>query len=105
MPKTNRPVCCVCNVANTVIPTAPPHYGRYKCPKCGRDDGYAPMPPEKYKDYVMPFGRNMGLSLAKIATRPSGLKYLEWASANLSKPRLRELISAYLDQLKETASA
>ena len=93
-------VCPVCAVALQLErPGTPPHWGNWRCPKCGKHRGWVGTPPSEYPDYVMPFGRNKGLTLSTIASRKSGVDYLRWCAENLKDGRVREVIATYLTQL------
>jgi len=98
----DAPDCPLCNVATKMERTAPPHWGAWMCPQCGKNRGWAATPPSEYPRYVMPYGRFMGKTLAEIAQRASGRSYLEWCAVNLKSDRVREVISVFLAQQVKT---
>jgi uncharacterized protein (DUF3820 family) len=97
-----RTTCPYCSGRLEVIRDAPPpHWGRLVCWDCRRCLGFAPTPmePEAIAGYTMPFGKHRGRTLTEIGAidRP----YLEWAARNLVKPRMREVITFYLEHAPE----
>ena len=94
--------CPVCALECTIERIAPPspHWGRFRCPSCGKHRGWAATPPSEYHAFKMPFGRHKGRTLAEIAKAPSGVGYLQWCAASLTNDRLRQVIGTYLEQLK-----
>ena len=92
------PTCCSYDIA--LIPTAkPPHWGELRCMVCGVFCGWAPTPPWLAAEWAMPFGEYRGQTLSTIWATDRGRSYLEWAAANMNKPRIREMISYFLDHI------
>lgn len=94
--------CPVCDVACRLEHLGPrsPHYGVWRCPKCGKHRGWAPTPPEEYSAWKMPFGVHTGSTLTAIAQQPGGRSYLEWVAKNVSSARVREVVRGFLAQLR-----
>jgi len=64
-----------------------------RCPTCGRGHGYAPKNINPL-EFIMPFGKHIGLPLGEIAKRDR--PYLEWARANFKRANIVSRINAVL---------
>jgi hypothetical protein len=99
-----KAICPLCECALQIErPASPPHWGLWRCPVCKKNRGWVPTPPEELHGWVMPMGRNKGLTLSTIAGRTSGVEYLRWCAENLKDTRLRKVIATYLQQLEAEA--
>ena len=97
----NRTVCSRCSGALTVTKGAPwPHWGWLTCERCAHRQGYAATPLTHVDSYVMPIGKHKNRMLAEIAATDPG--YLRWAATNLSKPRMREVVTFFLARHEAT---
>jgi len=98
MTLTNCPVC-ECTLEIIRFPEGAFLWGRYWCPSCETTRGFASTPLDQAASWRMQFGKYAGWSLLEIDREPRGRDYLRWAAANI--PRAREMISAYLEAVRE----
>ncbi len=103
---TQGRLCHYCGSDDIVQTTgAPkPHYARLTCKSCGRGIGFAPKPVEFAPGFKLHFGIYSGNTLAQIWETDRGRDYLKWAATNINKPRIREMITFFLDHASRMPS-